>query len=178
MNPAQPGIAFSRTDARTFFDKILSIFPNDADCNFMCSLRGSCDKFIADIPSLSFTIDDVTYNLPAEAFTYFTGGNYGACKIIVGAHHADESLVILGDSFLQQFQPTLDFDDNTLSFVIADDAASGVSFTTVGVNEEATTNGSGLQIVGTFSAVLAVGAALFIRSLRAKHAGSSDWQQA
>ena len=144
----------------------------------MCSLRGSCDEFIADIPSLSFTIDDVKYNLPAEAFTYFSGGNYGACKIIVGAHHADESLVILGDSFLEQFQPTLDFDDNTLSFTIADDAVSGVSFTTLGVKEEATTDASALQIVGTASAVLAVGAAFFVRSLRAKRAGSSDWQQA
>lgn len=74
------------------------------------------------MPTLSFTLDQTTYTLPPAAYSYFTGGNYGSCKIVVGAHHAEESLIVLGDMFLQTFQPTLNFDSNELRLQMAADA--------------------------------------------------------
>lgn len=42
VNPAQPGIALDRKGARAFFNKIIDIYGDAADCNFkgQCALRG------------------------------------------------------------------------------------------------------------------------------------------
>ena len=178
LNPAQPGIALNQADTRVFFDKILALFPGDADCNFTCSLRGSCEQFWHHMPTLSFTLDQTTYNLPPAAYSYFTGGNYGACKIVVGAHHAEESLLVLGDMFLQTFQPTLNFDTNELRLQLADDAPVGASFASSDIVDSGASGYTLMGVAGTAGAVFAVGAALYFKRWNTKKTDHAEWVKA
>jgi hypothetical protein len=76
--------------------------------------------------------------------------------------------------FLQQFKPTLNFEDNTIIFTLADGALPGVSFVTAEVETNATTNTNWAEVIGTFGAVLSVGTALFLKSRRTKSTTNTE----
>ena len=89
-----------------------------------CGASGmACSAFYDNFPGFEFTIDSTKYTLPPQAFLYDTGmwdestnSFYNACVPMVSSDMTDTTTISAGLPFVSNFVPTLDYDNNAVSF--------------------------------------------------------------
>lgn len=96
--------------------------------------------------------------------------NGGAtCDVLLGKHNADRHFYTLGDSFITRFPLTMNYDDMTMTFYQFVDSED-VSLLKSG----AVSSGPSMMSVAGTAAVIAVGAALYVKRRNAAKTAVTD----
>jgi len=118
----------SVTDYNGFVSQIAHL---DIDCTsdanepYCYSDELTCDSFVADLPDLTFQINNVKYTIPPEGYTLSNVLRH-ECVIAISWMTDDSGLYILGDSFLRNFVSTYDFKNNEVVLMVNPNAPAGV----------------------------------------------------